>query len=373
VEESVRSCKPGKDAVLTLANADVVSTEGAQWREALGRVRHDIYHTPEYHCLSGFGQQGKPQAFVYQEDALSFFWPYLLSPIAGAAGFHDATSVYGYSGPVGSTKPDFAARAWAALLDHWKSLQVVSAFTRFHPLLANFEILDEIPSAKAGIQEYGNTVSIDLHLPSEVHVQQYSKNLRYDIRKGRETGLATIEDETWTHTDDFVAVYGDTMARCGSRPEYVVDRAWVCNFREALGSRARLFVTKRGESVAAVMIAIAYEEFLHCHLIGSAPEFATSSPSKILLDDVRAWGVQNGYGSMHLGGGLGGREDALFQFKRRFSPLTHSFRTGRWILDEPVYRDLEEANRSRLAAKGIRLEDVSYFPSYRFNPSIVAG
>jgi hypothetical protein len=72
---------------------------------------------------------------------------------------------------------------------------------------------------------------------------------------------------------------------------------------------------------------------------------------------------------MHMGGGLGGREDALFQFKRKFSPQTHSFRTGSWILDAPMYGALEEQNRSRLAARGIELGEVSYFPSYRFNPA----
>lgn len=359
--------------MLTLATADVLSAQSARWSEVLGHLRHDVYHTPDYHCLSGFGQEGNPQAFFYQEGDLSFLWPYLLTPIAGAAGFHDATSVYGYSGPVGSANPDFTARAWSALLDHWKSQQVVSAFTRFHPLLANFRMLEGIPTANAGIREFGSTVSIDLRLPAEVHLQQYHKNLRYDIRKARETGLVTIDDENWIHTDDFTAVYQDTMARCGSRREYVVDRAWVCRFREALGSKARLFVTKRGEAVAAAMIVIRYDQFLHSHLIGSAPEFASSSPSKTLLDDVRLWGIAQGCGSMHLGGGLGGREDALFQFKRRFSPLTHSFRTGSWILNEPVYRALEDEKRTSLAASGIQLNEISYFPSYRFNPSAETG
>ena len=355
--------------MLTLANVEVLPAGSAQWIGMLDRVRHDVYHTPGYHCLSGFGQEGTPFAFAYQEGELSFLWPYLLVPIAGAAGYHDVTSVYGYSGPGGSADPAFTARAWHALREHWTSQRVVSVFTRFHPILANFQMLDEIPAAKAGIRECGNTVSIDLTLPPDVQVGRYQKNLRQAIRKVRETGFVTTEDEDWTQAGAFVSVYQDTMTRCGSRPEYMVDESWVHNFRQSIGSPARLFVTKRDDAVAAAMIVMAYGQFLHCHLIGTASKYLPASPSKVLLDDVRIWGHQRGYGVMHLGGGVGGREDDLFHFKRKFSPLTHSFRTGNWILDETVYRELEARNRTRLAAKGVDLDRFSYFPSYRYNSS----
>ncbi len=355
--------------MLNLAKIDVLLPTGTQWQEALHRVQHDVFHTPEYHSLSGFGHTGQPQAFHYQEGDLAFLWPYLLTPIAGAAGYYDATSVYGYPGPVGSDNPEFLTRAWDALQHHWRSQQIVSAFTRFNPLLANANLLAEVPSAAVGIRQFGNTVSIDLTLSEEAHLQRYHKNLRYSIRKARETGLVTLEDCSWTHADDFVAVYRDTMARCGSRPEYIVDKPWVNLFRETLGTRARLFIAKLGDSVAAAMIVIAYKQVLHSHLIGSAPEHAVISPSKVMIDDVRIWGTKNGFQSMHLGGGLGGREDALFQFKRRFSPLTHSFRTGSWILNEPIYRELAAQNHARLAALGIQPEQITYFPSYRYNPT----
>ena len=358
----------GERKVLALAKANVLLPTGTEWGAVLGRVPHDVFHTPEYHGLPGFGQVGQPRAFHYQEGDRDFLWPYLLTPIADAPGYHDATSAYGYPGPIGSPDPEFLARAWSALQDHWKFQQVVSAFTRFNPLLANFNLLAEIPAAAAGVREFGNTVSIDLTLSEEVHLQHYHKNLRQAIRKAREIGLATIEDLDWTHADDFIAVYQDTMARCGSRPEYLIDRNWVNRFRQALGPAARLFVTKLGNSVAASMIVIAYNQVVHSHLIGSAPEYAAMSPSKVMLDDLRNWGSQNGFRSMHLGGGLGGREDALFQFKRRFSPLTHSFRTGSWILNEPIYRELEAQNHAKLAVLGIQPEQISYFPSYRYNP-----
>ncbi len=359
--------------MLTQAKADVLVPTDTAWRAVLDRVRHDVFHTPEYHCLPGFGQEGQPRAFHYQEGDRDFLWPYLLTPIADAPGYSDATSVYGYPGPVGSADPEFLARAWGALQDHWGSQRIVSSFTRFNPILGNFNLLAELPAAAAGVREFGNTVAIDLTLSEKVHLQQYHKNLSYDIRKAREAGLVTAEDRDWTCADAFVAAYQDTMARCGSRPEYVVDRPWVDRFRATLGASVRLFVTKLGDSVAAAMLVIDYNHVLHCHLIGTASQHAAVSPSKVLLDDVRSWGARNGRQSMHLGGGLGGREDTLFKFKRRFSPLTQSFRTGSWILNESIYGELEARNHARLAAAGIQPDQVTYFPSYRFNPPSASG
>lgn len=356
--------------MLILGQHDRMSLQIARWRRALERIPHDIYHTPEYHSLPGFGQSGVPQAFIHEEGGEVFLWPYLLTPIPGSDGCNDVTSVYGYPGPVASTEdPAFIAAAWQALSAHWQAQDVVSAFTRFHPILANHTLLEALPEARAGIRAYGGTVSIDLSLPEEIQIRRYNKKLRQEVRKLREAGLSSIEDTRWTHADTFIGIYDDTMARLGSRPEYLVDRAWVDGLRDAVGSNARLFVTRaRNQAVAAAMIILTHRPFVHCHLIGIATQFADDSPSKLLLDDVRAWGRENGYRAMHLGGGLGGREDALLQFKRRFSPVLHPFRTGNWILDAVRYRELAEQHSARLVAEGASLTGVTFFPAYRYVP-----
>ncbi len=354
---------------MTLAHhIDVLSPESAQWASVLERVPHDVYHTAKYHRVPGFGQVGAARAFSYEEGDRVFLWPYLLAPIPGAEGYHDVTSVYGYPGPVGSADPAFLSRAWEALLDHWKAQRVVSVFTRFHPILENSSLLLAIPAAAEGIKVYGSTVSIDLKLPAETQYRQYNKKLRQEIGKARRAGLVTVEDEQWKHLDDFVRVYSETMARRSCRPEYLVNHAWVHTFREMLGEHAHLFITKIDDEIAAAMIVVEYQPFVHCHLLGSAPKFAELSPSKVMLDDVRIWGTSHGYGCLHLGGGLGGKEDDLFRFKRRFSETAHPFETGSWILDPVCFEQLEAEHRARLEAQGHDLSDVSFFPAYRYVP-----
>lgn len=350
-----------------------LASEESSWMKSLEGVKHDIYHTAAYHRISGFGNRGEAFAFSYREEDQRFVWPYLLSPIEGGDGWNDVSSVYGYPGVVASPDSEFVERAWAALLDQWKMQRVVSVFTRFHPLLANVKLLSGLKdrngvSALEGCRLVGSTVAIDLTPSSEQQVRSYQKVLRQEIRKSRAAGFVTEADVEWRHVDDFLHLYTDTMARRNSRSDYLVDAAWVSEFRRTLGEHARLFVTKWNGTVAAALLAMEYRPFLHAHLTGINRELTAHSPLKVLLDDVREWGTVRGLQSFHLGGGLGGREDSLFQFKQKFSPVTHEFWTGAWVLDRAAYRDLEERHRNEFAAEGVDLGDPGFFPIYRYQP-----
>ncbi|MBY0508255.1 MAG: GNAT family N-acetyltransferase [Bryobacteraceae bacterium] len=345
-----------------------MSSADPRWGEWLSRVPHDIYHTSQYHGVRGLGQEGEAFVFLHREGESIFLWPYLLVPI-GAGGF-DVTSVYGYGGPVASGDAEFVGRAWQALREAWRSLSVVSAFTRFHPLLRNVELVEGFGDRAMGqgLKLHGSTVSMDLTLPEAEQFGRYQKQLRNEIRRARSAEVRTREDGEWAHLEDFVRLYSDTMSRVHSRPEYLVDGKWVAEFRERLGSAARLFVTEWNGSIMAACLVMAHGPYLHAHLLGSKPEIPGLSPTKALLDGLRLWGTAQGYHSLHIGGGLGCREDSLFHAKRKFSPCTHEFYTGSWVLDVDRYRDLEAAHRVKSAAEGIEIGNPGYFPIYRYVP-----
>src|SRR5262245_8271992 len=304
------------------------------WDELLARLSHDVFHTPDYHRLSGFGHRGEARLFAYREgDASLFIWPHLAVPIPGTTEC-DVSSVYGYPGPLSNGDGEFVQRAWEAACDHWREERVVSVFTRFHPILGNAKLLADMGGvAAAGLCRSGSTVSIDLTPPSSEQVRRYQKVLRQEIRRSRDLGFVTEEDREWCDVAIFVQLYRETMQRRGSRSEYVIDDAWVEQLRAVVGKYARLFVTRWQGTTAAALLALEHGPFLHAYLTGINSELTAYSPLKVLLDDVREWGTQRGLQVFHLGGGVGGAEDSLFQFKRRFSPLGHEFHVGRWILD----------------------------------------
>jgi hypothetical protein len=352
--------------MLTSHQSQVFRLSDPAWTAQLQRVPHDVYHTSAYHGIPGFGRRGEAFVFTYSERDDVFLWPYLLSPVQN--GLNDVSSVYGYSGPVSTGGPDFHNRAWESLEEHWRQQNVVSAFTRFHPVLHNQDFLAGHPTAAMGIRDSGTTVSIDTSIPLEDQVRGYQKVLRQQIRKSKEQGFVTEEDKDWQHSNDFIHFYTETMARRNSRAEYLIDSAWVENFRQSLGPHARLFVTKKDGRPAAALLAMVYKPYVHAHLTGISAEMAIHSPLKNLLDGIREWATQEGYGSFHLGGGLGGKEDSLFDFKRKFSPLSHPFQTGAWVINAEAYADLESQHRQRLETQGHQISNSGFFPIYRYQP-----
>ncbi|MGH9894127.1 MAG: FemAB family protein, partial [bacterium] len=129
---------------------DVVHLEvdDPQWREVLGRLRHDFYHLPEYARLDGEWNQARPRAFLARSGDEELFIPYLLRrcdrlfPEAMVGGeVYDVVSPYGYPGLLLSDaaweSPTFARRAMDRLSETLRGMGVCSAFFRMHPLLGN--------------------------------------------------------------------------------------------------------------------------------------------------------------------------------------------------------------------------------------------
>ena len=348
------------------ASIRLLTTDDPDWDEWLRRTEHDVYHRAAYHRLAE--EQGEGRAFlaVYGSSARFLAWPYLLRDISSSerhAGRTDVTSVYGYAGPVTSSAAGdrrFTRRAWAAICSGWRRQGAISAFARFHPLLASQHLLADDP----GVVELGPTVSIDLTIPEEPNVQLYPRVLRQEIAAARRRGLQTARDPSWERLPDFVSLYQLAMRRIGAADRYLYPTGYFERLRDELGERAHLFLTTLSDSTAAAGIFLEHDGMLHAHLTGTDPELRGLSPLKVLLDDVRGWGHRRGSRLLHLGGGRGGLADSLLEFKGRFSPRRHSFAVGRWILDEPAYRRLcaERWQAARLAGS---VWDPDFFPAYR--------
>ena len=80
------------------------------------------------------------------------------------------------------------------------------------------------------------------------------------------------------------------------------------------------------------------------------------APSRLLLDEMRLRGTEEGFSYFNLGGGYQCRADALFDFKSSFSDQTYPWIIWRYIVNEEVYNDLT-------ASAGV--EETEFFPAYR--------
>jgi serine/alanine adding enzyme len=114
---------------------------------------------------------------------------------------------------------------------------------------------------------------------------------------------------------------------------------------------------RRDMELAASVLCLAGSPWLHYHLGGASDEGRRLGASHLALLAAARWGQERGREALHLGGGVGGREDSLFEYKRRFAPgdlVTAS--VGKAVHDEEAYRRL--AGVTEIAYDG-------YFPAYR--------
>ena len=349
----------------------VIPAASDEWNSWVERAPHDFAHAAEYHSLAEARGEGRAFLAVFGGRDKFLAWPYLLRDIGeceglAGCGLYDVTSVYGYPGPLAAgcqPEDSFLQRGWQELRELWRSQHVVSAFTRFHPLLANQRWLKTGPDDTLGVQAGGRTVSIDLEDPDGT--RHYKRALRQHIQRGRSLGMTTTIDPDLKHLDEFVRIYTDTMHRNRASQGYFFSPEYFRQFKERLGPRVFLACCCIGSRVAAAAFVVEYGGVVNPHLAGTSPEFLAASPFKVLVDDLREWGRRRGNHSLHLGGGRGGVNDSLFRFKAEFSPRYHDFYTGRWILAEESYRWLCNERQRHLGAAMNTAGDTAYFPAYR--------
>lgn len=340
-----------------------------QWMEVLGRVaRHDYFHLPGCHELAERYEGGSARLVVYELGEHLIALPLLLRPLGEIAAlgdleedWQDATSVYGYVGPVAS-EPSFPEIVIAdfqhRLCQYLQQEKVVTLFTRLNPLLEQEKLLVGVGRCL----ETGETVSIDLRLEEQEQRKRYRLNHRRGISKLQRMGVSCAEDERLEHLEEFAAIYAETMERVEADRFYEHDATY---FRELHGcepGKGHLFVARHGGRMIAGLYVLENHGLIQCHLGGTLREYLAVSPMKLLFDTVRHWGWVRGCDRLHLGGGVGSCKDSLFHFKSGFSDQRHSFRCWRWALYPQVYKRL-----CRVVAAGFGKppRNPGFFPYYR--------
>ena len=343
------------------------TNDTAEWLAVLGRSRqHDFHHLPQYHRVAEQRGEGVAQLFVYCEDGCTIALPLLLRPVdpAQPGGWQDATSVYGYGGPVAScdTLPAWVARNFqSALAEELARRRVIAVFSRLHPLITQHEILAGLGECPAN----GCTISIDLAAPDEAQRAQYNRSCRTSVRKLRELGFTGFHDREKRYLPEFVSVYLETMRRAGAQSSYFFDDAYFNLLTRELAEVSHLFVALKDGEVAAATLCTICDGIVQDHLGGTRDAFLKFSPDRLVVDTERLWAAEMGAHIFHLGGGVGAQQDSVFRYKAGFSDRRHTFRTWRWVLRQEVCEELSAKAARWNSAKGLRAVSAGYFPAYR--------
>lgn len=345
--------------------AELLSPQDPRWGEALQSLPHDVYHLPAYASFLARYEGGEAVALLVRSGEAALLVPLLLKEVPeelGALGrWLDATSPYGYASPVltPGVPATVAGDLFRAGQDVLAAAGVVCGFLRMHPLFP----LPPGAAERAGtLVQHGQTVWVDLTDGAETACGAIRSNQRYDIRKLKRAGFEP-EVDRWERFDAFVETYLETMRRLSAHDSYLFSTEYFQGLRDALGSALHLVsVASPTGDLAAAGLFSELNGVVQYLFSGTAEAHLRQAPTKLMLEHAIRWSAERGNRVLHLGGGVGGREDSLFNFKAGFSRLRSDFHSLRVVYDRERYEHLISRHASSLNGEEIA---PGFFPPYR--------
>ena len=325
----------------------------AEWDERLDlHGLTDAYLSRGYLVASAELDAGAATLLVLESGGGGVAFPLLVRSIPDHNGLRDATSPYGYGGPIGfgGTPP---WEAFHAAYERWcRDNRIVSTFVRFHPLYENQRHAAPLMRVESLRGTVGWRIDPERDILAQLH-ENHRRSVTHGYRRGLRVAEKQVEDDGMA---GFRALYQSTMERAGAAAFYHFPDAYWHSLRAGLGPDLSLaeISDERGEVLAAALL-LRTPPWLHYHLGASTLEGRRVGATAALFVSVARSAQEEGFRVFHLGGGIGGSADSLLRFKLRFDPggLRESA-IGKQIHDVDVYRRLTG------------MSDTSgYFPSYR--------
>lgn len=317
----------------------------------------DIYHTSSWIEANRYLQDGEGYYILLENESNKMFLPFLKRSIQDSEYF-DLITPYGYGAIALSKNVDesFILQAFLRLKQFLKEKQCVSMFLRLHPLLN--KSLNQVE----GYFSNGVTLSVDLSRDYKNIVNDYLSGHRYDLRKAEKAGIVVIDDSDFFYYDEFIEIYLETMNYLSASDFYFFDENYFLLLKEQLKDSLKLLVAKDGEQVIGASLFMLYRGIIQYHLSGTTLEGRKYQPSKMILDKMIQWGIDNHYQQLHLGGGVGSQKDSLYKFKKGFSADEYEFATVRMVVDQAKYVELCQV----LGYDDESISDTTqFFPLYR--------
>lgn len=319
----------------------------------------DFYHTYDYHLASKMENEDAI-LLKYSKHNYTIALPLLIREIKGTF-YKDATSVYGYAGPLSlNIDTDFDNSLFLKDLNlFFNENNIISVFSRLNPFIENQNLILK----KIGItEEVGNIVNIDIIKSTKIQFSAYHRRLRTYINKSRNL-CSTVRAKTIEELFLFMEMYYENMRRLNAKKHYFFDEDYFIKLFQSKNFVTEVLLTIDNDTkkVIAGAMFIKKNDIVQYHLSGAKEEFLHLNAIKLMIDEMRIISSREGYKYFNLGGGLGSREDSLFRFKSSFSKDFRPFKVWKYVVDNKAYLELTKLRQCP------KLNDscINYFPLYR--------
>lgn len=327
----------------------IVTEHWNEWLKYFPIERFDAYFTEEYNRLYS-DDKHKAVCYVYEDHGKVLIFPYLLRSFDFDGNiYYDFETAYGYGGPITNVNDkEFSDKALHLFMDKCKTLNYLTGFVRFCPLLKNYDLCDGIfPILK---DRHTIAMNLDMSIDDVWKNEIHTKN-RNVIKKGAKDGLTFEADYDFKYLPEFITLYNATMEKLDATDFYYFDDRY---YQQLVSTMPNCFlgVVKYNNQIVSTAIFFYTEVYGHYHLSGSDKNALKLMPNNFMLWNAAKELHGKGVKYFHLGGGTTyADDDSLLGFKRKFSKSFYDFYLGKIIFNEDIYAkicfDWEDKNSNK--------------------------
>lgn len=341
-----------------------------KWDEIVKSFKdYDVYYLSDYIRAFEIHGDGKPILFYYEEENIKAINVVMLRDISEDPGFNDKipfntyfdiTTPYGYGGFIveGNPTESNLAKLEFEYRDYCKKNSIVSEFVRFHPVLNNVNKMENVYD---NVVNLGQTITMKLESRNQIWNDLKGKN-RNVIRKAQKAGVKIYWGRNPELFKKFIEMYKSTMDKDDAEDYYYFNEDFYKSILNDFKYNSMMFYAVLEEKIIAMSMILFSNRKMHYHLSASYRDYLSYAPTNLILYEAACWGCEHGLEFFHLGGGLGGKEDSLFKFKKAFYKNSDtSFAIGKKIFNKEKYEEM----------LNIRMKEVdfdsetNFFPAYR--------
>lgn len=319
----------------------------------------DVYNLEEYLRLE---TKRLDANFVFYHDTLDdgeWVIPFLEREVViNEKKYRDLTMPYGYPGPIRITEDgaDLNSDLYAHILTAGYNDGYISAFLRTNPY---FNTTSEYVSDNVKTLNIGRTVSIDLRKGFEHIYAGFRKVHRRDIKNSDKYGLTTsISQYNAGDAEAMHKIYTETMQRLNAGKHYFFSLEYFLELSRFRNSNYWIAVSKiAGEVISSSLFSIC-NGVMQYHLSGAIDHKLRGFATKAMIAEAIEFGIHMDCEFLNLGGGYGGSDDGLFEFKKGFGGTIKPVIAVSMVFDQDVYQKLVKETKDDD-------ETSVHFPAYR--------
>ena len=295
-------------------------------------VMRDVYYRADFLDLhSGGGAIDRIEGPTFRNGAS-------IRAIEGTS-LEDMETPWGYGGPIATTAEALRHGMWL-----WRQRQReagrVAEFVRLHPFLNPLAVREYYTNIKFDRV----TIAIDLTQSREQRRRAFSEGTKHRLRRAaRDLSVVTLRT---ADAGEFRRCYEAGLGHNNATSNYyfpddyyerLLEMPWVT-----------CFGAKYADTIESVACFIHGGPLCHYHLSGSTTVGRKMLAHYGLLDHAFEFFSSQSFKVMHLGGGRTDRpDDALLEFKKKFSRWRVAFYTAGAIFDPEAYSQLSTGDTRR--------------------------